>query len=163
MIGTLNQSGDNTYLRDDTGNRRFWPVLCRFIDQTWIRNNRTQLLAEAYDIYKNGNEDLFISNPEALEIAKQEQAERQSEDAWSHYLIDFFNRADCPGEITVDLIAEKALGIKADKLDKTSQVRIGIILRKLNIQSKRIGHNKIRTYYPIKNEKNGQKLVENNW
>lgn len=46
FIGTTN---DDTYLRDDTGNRRFWPIKCGkcFFNLKWIRENRDQLWGEA--------------------------------------------------------------------------------------------------------------------
>lgn len=52
LVGTTN---DNKYLRDPTGNRRFWPVPVRHtINTEWLEKYRTQLLAEAYALYLEG-------------------------------------------------------------------------------------------------------------
>lgn len=52
LVGTTNE---NTYLRDRTGNRRFWPIPVKHvIDTDWIIKRRDQLLAEAYELFKQG-------------------------------------------------------------------------------------------------------------
>jgi putative DNA primase/helicase len=52
LVGTTNE---NTYLRDRTGNRRFWPTPVRNVINTeWLVRNREQLLAEAYVLYQQG-------------------------------------------------------------------------------------------------------------
>lgn len=52
MVGTTNE---NTYLRDRTGNRRFWPVPVRNrINIPWVTKMRDQLLAEAYALFQQG-------------------------------------------------------------------------------------------------------------
>lgn len=52
LVGTTNES---TYLRDRTGNRRFWPIPVRnIINIDWVRKYREQLLAEAYVLYGQG-------------------------------------------------------------------------------------------------------------
>jgi putative DNA primase/helicase len=52
LVGTTNE---NTYLRDRTGNRRFWPVPVRHVINTeWLVKYRDQLLAEAYALYQEG-------------------------------------------------------------------------------------------------------------
>jgi hypothetical protein len=52
LVGTTNE---NTYLRDRTGNRRFWPVPVRErIKLAWLRKWRELLLAEAYALYTEG-------------------------------------------------------------------------------------------------------------
>jgi hypothetical protein len=38
-------------LSDPTGNRRYWPAVCRYIDLDYIKDNRDQIWAEAYDAY----------------------------------------------------------------------------------------------------------------
>jgi hypothetical protein len=49
LVGTTNE---NTYLRDRTGNRRFWPVPVKHtINTEWLIKYRDQLLAEAYALY----------------------------------------------------------------------------------------------------------------
>jgi putative DNA primase/helicase len=52
MVGTTNE---DHYLRDRTGNRRFWPIpVHHHIRIEWLRKWREQLLAEAYDLYLQG-------------------------------------------------------------------------------------------------------------
>lgn len=52
LVGTTNE---NTYLRDRTGNRRFWPIPVRHVINTeWLIKYRDQLLAEAYALYLQG-------------------------------------------------------------------------------------------------------------
>lgn len=50
LVGTTN---DDQYLRDRTGNRRFWPVPVKHqIDTEWVIKYRAQLFAEAYARYQ---------------------------------------------------------------------------------------------------------------
>jgi Virulence-associated protein E len=78
MIGTTN---DDTYLRDTTGNRRWWPVkLHGRIDLAGIRRDRDQLWAEAVAA-EAADEPLVI--PENLwGAAAIEQQARMEVDAW---------------------------------------------------------------------------------
>ena len=52
LVGTTNE---DTYLRDRTGNRRFWPVPVRNqINTEFVAKYREKLLAEAYELYLQG-------------------------------------------------------------------------------------------------------------
>jgi hypothetical protein len=54
LVGTTNE---RTYLRDRTGNRRFWPIPVRHrINIPWVRKWRDQLLAEAFVLSGEGAE-----------------------------------------------------------------------------------------------------------
>lgn len=60
MVGTTNE---DTYLRDRTGNRRFWPIPVRHrILMDWLLRNRDQLFAEAMQAYLGG--DAYNPTPE---------------------------------------------------------------------------------------------------
>ena len=52
LVGTTNE---NTYLRDRTGNRRFWPIpVGKRINTEWLQKYRDQLFAEAYSLFNEG-------------------------------------------------------------------------------------------------------------
>ncbi|MBP8140400.1 MAG: virulence protein E [Acidovorax sp.] len=52
LVGTTN---DDTYLRDRTGNRRFWPTPVKNeINTDWVIKWRAQLFAEAFALYLEG-------------------------------------------------------------------------------------------------------------
>lgn len=65
LFGTTNEKA---YLKDPTGNRRFWPVPCRKAEPAWIAKVRDQLWAEASAVERN--EALYLDTPELVETAK---------------------------------------------------------------------------------------------
>lgn len=71
FAGTTNKSH---YLIDDTGGRRFWPVLCTLIDIAWLQEFRDQLWAEAVHRYSAG-EHWWI---EDSEVERQLQVEQDN-------------------------------------------------------------------------------------
>ncbi|MDO9007476.1 MAG: VapE family protein [Thiobacillus sp.] len=77
FIGTTNQG---TYLKDQTGNRRFWPVKVGTIDLNALVADRDQLWAEAACREASG-ESLFLPQ-ELWDVATVEQEERVADDPW---------------------------------------------------------------------------------
>ena len=80
MAGTTNESH---YLKDDTGNRRFWPVKCGNIDIAALKNDREQLWAEAVWMYKNKAQWWIENSSPVFSAAKLEQDLRFIEDLWA--------------------------------------------------------------------------------
>jgi predicted P-loop ATPase len=78
FAGSVNQS---TYLRDETGGRRFWPVTCTRILIDDLRRDRDQLWAEAVARYRQG-EKWWLDTSELTFAAEQEQADRYEGDSW---------------------------------------------------------------------------------
>jgi predicted P-loop ATPase len=77
MIGTTNEK---QWLRDRTGNRRWWPVPVRHQVKTdWLEKYRDQLFAEAFSAYLEG--ERFYPTPEEEErlfVPMQEQRLQES-------------------------------------------------------------------------------------
>lgn len=78
MAGTCNLSD---YLRDETGNRRFWPVRCGAIDLEGLGNVRDQLWMEAVVAFKSG-ESWWLDDPGVVATAAMETAQRYHTDPW---------------------------------------------------------------------------------
>lgn len=74
FIGTVNEGH---YLKDPTGNRRFWPVKVGECDVKGLLKVRDQLFAEAFAKYQN--QELMLT-PEATAQAIEAQDDRRVED-----------------------------------------------------------------------------------
>ena len=86
FIGTTN---DSSYLHDETGGRRFWPVnTSGKINIPNIKKNRDMLWAEAVVRFRMG-ESLYLDNPELLKHAKEEQENRRFSDEWESAINDY--------------------------------------------------------------------------
>lgn len=123
FVGTTNE---HDYLKDPTGNRRFWPIACGTIDIEALREDRDQLMAEAVAAYKKGV-SWHLSEDEAA-IAHAEQAQRNEEDPWESSVIEWIRRE--PEFVTTAGLLNDAIGVPQDRCKPQDQQRIGGILRR---------------------------------
>ncbi len=77
FLGTCN---DKQYLKDLTGNRRFWIVPVGQIDTDKVKAVRDQLWAEAYELYQKG-EPAYL-NAEFAAQAERNASDRIAMDPW---------------------------------------------------------------------------------
>jgi predicted P-loop ATPase len=140
----------DTYLRDETGNRRFWPIRCGRIDLEALRRDRDQLWAEAVALHASGA-IWWIEDPELKRLADAEQEERYQSDAWDG-LIDRWlvydkqrvnygygayddwreeevERAVPLADVSVAEILQQAIGIEPGRWTRGDQMRVAAYLK----------------------------------
>ena len=91
IVGTTNNKGG--FLRDVTGNRRFWPVTVdpdKALSSPWDLEDVDKIWAEALYVYKQG-EELYLKG-EVLEIASKEQSEAMESDDREGLVREYLNK-----------------------------------------------------------------------
>jgi predicted P-loop ATPase len=126
FIGTTNKS---TYLRDETGGRRFWPLKCGRIDADGLARDRDQLFAEAVHLFRDGQPWWPDREFERTHIAPVQAERYESDDAWEEPIAEFLVGRT---RTTVAEIARGPLGITTARVARADQVRIMAILEILN-------------------------------
>lgn len=81
IVGTTN---DSVYLRDYTGNRRFYPVKTGKMNYKDLKENIEQIWAEAIELEKTYGENLW--NEDIFKLAAKEQEKRLEIDSWEDIL-----------------------------------------------------------------------------
>lgn len=117
------------YLKDETGARRFWPVLCGDIDIDALRRDRDQLWAEAVHLYRQGEQ--CWATPDMTYLTEAQEA-RFMEDPWEEHVAIF-----CHGKRVVR-ISEILSYLRVDlpKQTQADKNRVAKILARLKFVCK---------------------------
>jgi len=151
FAGSVNHA---TYLKDDTGNRRYMPVTVGFIDVEELRRDRDQLWAEALAEYEQGT----VWHVRAAEAAffAEEQDARYIGDAYEDRIRHWLDAPDeggvKPGEVTSGQILMKALGLEVSKWTLAEQQRVGRIMARIGWPRRKKGGRADREWVYIRPE-----------
>lgn len=153
LAGTTNS---DQFLKDATGERRFWPVHVTEVEVDTLASMRAQLFAEAIYVLETlkGTEQAryFPTRAEEQELFHPEQDKWRMVDVWTDILSDYVNRdkpaKDDDPDVTVPAkrgffssqeLFDRALAIKAERMDngKLMQARVANAMRELGFASVR--------------------------
>jgi predicted P-loop ATPase len=149
FIGSSNSSA---YLKDDSGNRRFWPIYCqpvvrdKWIDRDALIRDRDQLWAEAYHKYAAG-ESWKIEDTELGVLLEEAQEARRIRDPWELAIAFFL--VDLTETTTLEILGamEKPLA----QMHSGDTIRVNAIMRRLKWEQTRprIDGVKTRVWRPL--------------
>lgn len=129
MAGTTN---NDDYLRDSTGNRRFWPIQCQAARVEWIDENREQLWAETA-FREAAGESIWMDDEKISAHAAKAAENRMTDEVWEPAILKWL--ADPETSLKVPMtsarVLEFALGMSKEKMTKASTMRVGSVLRAL--------------------------------
>jgi predicted P-loop ATPase len=123
IVGTTNSE---RYLRDATGNRRFWPVRVKRFNLAALRRDRDQLWAEVAQAEARG--ESIRLDPKLYSAAGDQQEERRIEDPWVGMIEAALG--DLSGKVTVEdvwLIVNVPEGMRTQE----HNARLGDAMREL--------------------------------
>jgi putative DNA primase/helicase len=143
FAGTINPPTEG-YLRDPTGARRFWPIVCNgMIDLAGLEAVRDQLWAEAVHRFKAGAK-WHLETPELEALATAEQEVRFVVDAWEEPIREWLgDRTD----VSVAEVLQHVFGI-AKEQSQSAQTRVARILaHRLGFTKHRPGHKERKNRY----------------
>lgn len=129
------------YLKDETGNRRWLPVkvMLDIVNVEWLKENRDQLFAEAYERVINKNESTWEFPQE--EMVRQQESRRISdpnEERVAQWYYEYLNDSDRLDGVTAYQAFVGALSGVGNVMKKWDEMTVtDIFKRVLKLQSKR--------------------------
>jgi hypothetical protein len=131
VIGTTN---NREYLKDQTGNRRFWPVTIQRFDVAALKRDRDHLWGEASAREVHG--ESIRLDPNLWDAAGIEQAERTVMDPYretlEHYLGDYENARIASHDIW------KLLEMRGGYRSQDMNARMGDAIRSIGFERKKV-------------------------
>lgn len=158
FIGTTN---DETFLKDPTGNRRWWPVkVASVIDTDLLRSVIRQLLGEAAHRVIAG-EPWHVTNLEAHRQAAVIRQDSFQDDVWKDDCLAAFHRlkSEVTHIQTADILRE--MGLKIEQHSKQAETRINQIMRSSGYEYKQVKRNGVNKKAWKTLEKVGVSSTEN--
>lgn len=159
------------YLKDPTGNRRFWPVpVLGKVDTSSLERHRDQLWAEALALFEAGA-PWWLESEELTSLARVEQSAREQVHPWEEHVARWLaerlglaegehgawgagncGRCVCCVGVTTTALLGGAMGLAKDKQDRTGENTAGAILRGLgwvkSANPVRQDGSRVRPYFP---------------
>jgi putative DNA primase/helicase len=124
FAGTVNHS---SYLRDETGGRRFWPVTCGQIDVDALARDRDQLWAEAMTRFDAGAV-WWLETTELVQMATDQQMERYEGDPWEEGIAPWL---EARSSVSISEVLEKCLQKPQALWTQTDKNRVARCLKAL--------------------------------
>lgn len=118
---------------DDTGNRRFWPVVCGKIYFSDLAKHVDQIWAEAVKLYDAG-EKWHLDTVKLVEMASEEAANHMMSDPWEQYVSKYIESAVGPFTST-DVLRDSAINMPIERITKSESNRVSAILRRMGYTS----------------------------
>jgi predicted P-loop ATPase len=149
FAGSVNNS---TYLRDETGGRRFWPIACTRLMIDELERDRDQIWAEAVVSYRAGA-SWWLDSPELNLLAEREQSDRYEGDSWDDIIAAWvknpvqsdkeFMCATVPfssdsESVTVSDVLNHCIGKRQDVWIQTDKNRVARCLRAIGYKRQRV-------------------------
>jgi predicted P-loop ATPase len=122
FAGTVNHC---TYLRDETGGRRFWPVVCGRIDVDALARDRDQLWAEAKVRFDSGSV-WWLDTPDLVQLASDQQEARYEGDPWEEVIGPWLESRE---STAISEILEKCISKPQALWTQTDKIRAARCLR----------------------------------
>ena len=129
-IGSTNEA---VYLKDLTGNRRYWPVLTPRWDLDALKRDRDQLWAEA--VAREVKGESIRLDRSLWPVAAEEQRKRTVEEPWIDEIANVLG--DRQGKI-ISADVWKILGMPAGQRTQEHNRRFGFAMRSLNWRRKKL-------------------------
>ena len=148
FAGTVNHG---TYLRDSTGNRRYWPVRIFRGQIDELRADRDQLWAEAVHLYNEGVRWWVEPDEQALFSTGQEL--RYVGDAYADRIAEW---AVGKSEFTMEQVLSDALKLDVSKWTRAEQTRVGEVLQELGWERRRRTNGKRGYFYAQRERQPGE-------
>jgi predicted P-loop ATPase len=127
FIGTTNK---DVYLRDETGGRRFWPLVCGSINPADLSRDRDQIFAEAVHLFRADERWWPDKDFEKKHISPQQTA-RYEPDVWEEAIETWLRTRS---RATVSEVAREALQLEMRRIGRADQNRISAAMTHLGWQ-----------------------------
>jgi len=130
VIGTTNV---RDYLKDRSGNRRFWPVSVGRFDVDMLRRDRDQLWAEAS--MREARGDSIRLDQSLWGNAREEQDDRLVEEPWEEVLANLVNGLSGTKQRISSSAVWAALALPMAQRDAVASSRVSAIMQRMGFKS----------------------------
>jgi predicted P-loop ATPase len=159
FVGTTN---DKQFLKDPTGERRWWPAEGGRVDMEWILANRDQLWAEAVYVARKGMEegadaprlrywfeDQDPADKSLIAALAERHGDFTEEDPWTPIIAAWLAKkpVHSVNGVTTGDVLSGALTMPASQLERHHESRAGACLKRLGWEKKREMRNGFRDWY----------------